>query len=120
MTRRQELKLYCIEHVVTCLNGFSIGDMVRKSKELKLKIKNEHIEFGELMNYLCMVIILDDLDVGDDGFINMCLSNHFDYDTVAYIECILEKNMVSFEFNDGDLAINDKEFITDFNYSAID
>ena len=120
MTRKQELKLYCIEHIVTCLNGFSIGDMVRKSKELKLKIKNEHIEFGELMNYLCMVIILDDLDVGDDGFINMCLSNHFDYDAVAYIEGILKKNMVSFEFNDGDLAINDKEFITDFNYSAID
>ena len=120
MTRRQELKLYCIEHVVTCLNGFSIGDMVRKSKELKLKIKNEHIEFGELMNYLCMVIILDDLDIDDTGFINMCLSNHFDYDTVAYIEGILKKNMVSFEFNDGDLAINDKEFITDFNYSAID
>lgn len=120
MTRRQELKLYCIEHIVTCLNGFSIGDMIRKSKELKLKIKNEHIEFGELMNYLCMVIILDDLDVDGTGFINMYLSNHFDYDTVAYIEGILEKNMVSFEFNDGDLAINDKEFITDFNYSAID
>ena len=40
MTRRQELKLYCIEHVVTCLNGFSMGDMVRKAKELKLKVKN--------------------------------------------------------------------------------
>lgn len=119
MTRRQELKLYCIEHVVTCLNGFSMGDMVRKAKELKLKVKNENIEFGELMNYFCMLIILDDLDVDDTGFINMCLSNHFDYDTIEYIEHILEKNMVSFEFNDGDLAINDKEFITDLNYSAM-
>ena len=119
MTRRQELKLYCIEHVVTCLNGFSMGDMVRKAKELKLKVKNENIEFGELMNYFCMLIILDDLDVDDTGFINMCLSNHFDYDTVEYIEHILEKSMVSFEFNDGDLAINDKEFITDLNYSAM-
>lgn len=119
MTRRQELKLYCIEHVVTCLNGFSMGDMVRKAKELKLKVKNENIEFGELMNYFCMLIILDDLDVDNTGFINMCLSNHFDYDTVEYIEHILEKNKVSFEFNDGDLAINDKEFITDLNYSAM-
>ena len=119
MTRRQELKLYCIEHVVTCLNGFSMGDMVRKAKELKLKVKNENIEFGELMNYFCMLIILDDLDVDDTGFINMCLSNHFDYDTVEYIEHILENNMVSFEFNDGDLAIHDKEFITDLNYSVM-
>lgn len=119
MTRRQELKLYCIEHVVTCLNGFSMGDMVRKAKELKLKVKNENIEFGELMNYFCMLIILDDLDVDDTGFINMCLSNHFDYDTVEYIERILEKNMVTYEFNDDDLAINDKEFITDLNYSAM-
>lgn len=119
MTRRQELKLYCIEHVVTCLNGFSMGNMVRKAKELKLKVKNENIEFGELMNYFCMLIIFDDLDVDDTGFINMYLSNHFDYDTVEYIEHILEKNMVSFKFNDGDLAINDKEFITDINYSAM-
>lgn len=71
MTRKQELKLYCIEHIVTCLNGFSMGDMVRKAKELKLKVKNENIEFGELMNYFCMLIILDDLDVDDTGFIKM-------------------------------------------------